>query len=217
MNKLVILAIVFAVIRQFIGAAKRARDAAAADGGVGNRPAGTSREVRSDASSVAVGKTQGKALGLEEVLREIERIKAGAPGAGASLRQVVAQAKASNRNVVTVRRPSAASTAPVTLPESAGVVGRRSSGSSRFPDAQSPAPVDQDDIGEQVAERRKREAEARDYALAAEDHSAFDQLVRTESADNTAVKGPTNQQLRDAIVWREILGPPVGLREGEEG
>ena len=35
-------------------------------------------------------------------------------------------------------------------------------------------------------------------------------------ADKTATRGYTLQQLRKAVVWREILGPPVSMRgEGE--
>jgi hypothetical protein len=43
-----------------------------------------------------------------------------------------------------------------------------------------------------------------------------DAQIRTEPADHTAARTYTPQQLRDAVVWREILGPPVGLRGGEE-
>ena len=36
------------------------------------------------------------------------------------------------------------------------------------------------------------------------------------AADKTATRGYTARQLRDAVVWREILGPPVSLRGEEE-
>jgi hypothetical protein len=74
--------------------------------------------------------------------------------------------------------------------------------------------VDQDDAAEAIEARRVGAAAARDKAVTQADHSAFDQRIRQEVADKTAVRY-TPQQLRDAIVWREILGPPVSLREGE--
>ena len=39
------------------------------------------------------------------------------------------------------------------------------------------------------------------------------QRIRQEPADHTAVRKYTPAQLRDAIVWREILGPPVSERD----
>jgi hypothetical protein len=37
--------------------------------------------------------------------------------------------------------------------------------------------------------------------------------VRQEVADHTAVQRKyTPEQLRNAVVWREILGPPVAVR-----
>ncbi len=60
-------------------------------------------------------------------------------------------------------------------------------------------------------------AEAQGKPLTKADHRAFDERIRQEPADKTATKGYTARQLRDAVVWREILGPPVSLRgEGEE-
>ena len=41
----------------------------------------------------------------------------------------------------------------------------------------------------------------------------FDTRIRQEPADHTAVRRYTPAQLRDAIVWREILGPPVSERD----
>jgi hypothetical protein len=74
--------------------------------------------------------------------------------------------------------------------------------------------VDQDDAAEAIVARRISAAAARDKAVTQADHAAFDERIRKEVADKTAVRY-TPQQLRDAIVWREILGPPVSLREGE--
>ena len=74
--------------------------------------------------------------------------------------------------------------------------------------------IDQDDEVEQTVARRIRAAAARDTARSPVDHAAFDEGIRQQPAEHTAVRTYTAQQLRDAIVWREILGPPVSLRDG---
>jgi hypothetical protein len=76
--------------------------------------------------------------------------------------------------------------------------------------------VDQDDDAERVVARRIADAEARSAPRTRADHHAFDQRIRQEPADKTATRTLTRRQLRDAVVWREILGPPVSLR-GESG
>ena len=75
------------------------------------------------------------------------------------------------------------------------------------------ARVDQDDEAERIIARRAAAASARSGPLTRADHAAFDQRIRQEPADHTAVRALTPQQLRDAVVWREILGPPVSERE----
>jgi hypothetical protein len=40
--------------------------------------------------------------------------------------------------------------------------------------------------------------------------------IRQEPADHTSTPA-YSRQLRDAVVWREILGPPVALRNETEG
>jgi hypothetical protein len=74
--------------------------------------------------------------------------------------------------------------------------------------------VDQDDEAENIETRRIQAAAARDSARTRVDHVAFDQRIRQETVDHTGTRAYTAQQLRDAIVWREILGPPVSLRDG---
>ena len=87
----------------------------------------------------------------------------------------------------------------------------------RDPKRQARAEVDQDDEAEQIVARRMAAAEAQGKPLTKADHRAFDARIRQEPADKTATQGYTTRQLRDAVVWREILGPPVSLRgEGEE-
>jgi hypothetical protein len=73
--------------------------------------------------------------------------------------------------------------------------------------------VDQDDEAERVVARRLAEAEGRIRPLTKADHLAFDQRIKQEPADKTATRGYSVRRLRDAVVWREILGPPVSLRD----
>ena len=72
---------------------------------------------------------------------------------------------------------------------------------------------DQDSGAEELVRRRIVAAEARSGTLTRADHKAFDKRIRQEPADHTAVPRYTTAQLRNAIVWREILGPPVSERE----
>jgi len=78
------------------------------------------------------------------------------------------------------------------------------------------AVVDQDDAAEQVIAQRLAAAEANAAPRTRADHVAFDSRIRQEPADKTATRGYTLQQLRKAVVWREILGPPVSMRREEE-
>jgi hypothetical protein len=73
--------------------------------------------------------------------------------------------------------------------------------------------VDQDDQAEQIETQRIAAAAARDAPRSKSDHAEFDQRIRQEPADHTATRAYTPQQLRDAMVWREILGPPVSMRD----
>ena len=70
----------------------------------------------------------------------------------------------------------------------------------------------QDADAEQLVQRRITAASARDTARTKADHIQFDERIRKEPADQTGTRGYTAKQLRDAIVWREILGPPVSER-----
>ncbi len=76
------------------------------------------------------------------------------------------------------------------------------------------ARVDQDDEAERVIAHRAASAAARSGGQTAADHRKFDQTIRQEPADHTATRRLTPRQLRDAVVWREILGPPVSERDG---
>jgi hypothetical protein len=72
---------------------------------------------------------------------------------------------------------------------------------------------DLDDEAEKVVAERRAAAEANLRPLSGADHRLFDDRIRQEPADQTAARAYTLKQLREAVVWREILGPPVSLRE----
>lgn len=70
----------------------------------------------------------------------------------------------------------------------------------------------QDADAEQLVQKRIRAAASRDNTRTKADHLEFDQRIRQEAAEHTAAPLYSAKQLRDAIVWREILGPPVSER-----
>jgi hypothetical protein len=76
--------------------------------------------------------------------------------------------------------------------------------------------VDQDDEAERVVAGRLAAAEGRSRARTKADHLAFDQRIRQEPADKTATRGHSRRRLQEAVVWREILGPPVSLRDSTD-
>jgi len=75
-------------------------------------------------------------------------------------------------------------------------------------------PVARDQQIEAVTARRLREAEARNQALTLADHKAFDRKVR---AAPTAAPRRTRRRppMQQAMIWREVLGPPIALRDRE--
>jgi len=73
--------------------------------------------------------------------------------------------------------------------------------------------VDQDEEAEQVIARRAAAAAARTAARTPADRGRPEQRIRQEPADRTATRPLTPRQLRDAMIWREILGPPVAERD----
>jgi hypothetical protein len=72
--------------------------------------------------------------------------------------------------------------------------------------------VDLDDAGAAAAARRIKEAEARNRPHAAVDHRAFDERIRVAEATHEAERFDP-ERLKQAIIWREILGPPKALQE----
>ncbi|MFZ5624488.1 MAG: hypothetical protein ACOY71_08660 [Gemmatimonadota bacterium] len=69
-----------------------------------------------------------------------------------------------------------------------------------------------------LAERRAALVEEHNRRLTAADHRAFDQRIRQAQADATrtaaaARLGARAASIRDHVIWREILGPPLALRD----
>ena len=161
------------------------------------RPAGTSDPTQQEGSR------------LERVLRELER----------SLEQVAEKQSGSGSRLPAPQHPSPSRLPVPPVAEEEDVEERDSleepervvsleTGVSRRERAE----YDQDSEAEAIVQRRIEAASARDRALGKSDHKAFDAKVRQEVADHTAVRRYTPAQLRDAVVWREILGPPVSER-----
>jgi hypothetical protein len=125
------------------------------------------------------------------------------------------------------------------LPDEEGPLGRRSQ--TRLPEAEeaeereslevdrepvsleAPEPsrtrveVDQDEGAEALVQRRIQAAMARNRPLSVADHKEFDQKLRVTAAKAATVKlAPSIRRLRNAIIWREVLGPPLGLRDRQE-
>jgi hypothetical protein len=72
--------------------------------------------------------------------------------------------------------------------------------------------IDLDDQGEAIVARRIHEAELRNRAWQASDHRAFDARIRRVKAVPSAA-APAAARLREMMIWREVLGPPVALRD----
>lgn len=75
------------------------------------------------------------------------------------------------------------------------------------------AVVDFDDEAEQIAARRIASIQENSRELGVSDHVKFDERIRREATDATTTPAVSIALLRNAIVWREILGPPVSLRD----
>lgn len=76
--------------------------------------------------------------------------------------------------------------------------------------------VDLDESSAEVARRRREAAARRETGRTEADHTAFDARIRQEPADATRVAVPAPESrpdLRQALVWREILSPPKSLRD----
>jgi hypothetical protein len=70
-----------------------------------------------------------------------------------------------------------------------------------------------DDQAAEVAQRRLREAEARNREWQLADHKAFDIRIRAPKPEPTdATRVASRHRLREAMILREVLGPPKALQ-----
>lgn len=70
-----------------------------------------------------------------------------------------------------------------------------------------------DEEAEAIAQRRIKSAQDRNRSHAAVDREKFDRSVRKADEPVVPRQRVTVQGLRDAFVWREILGPPKSLQD----
>ncbi len=155
---------------------------------------------RTESPGRPAGGTQGEALKLEELFRVLTG-GPGAPGSGPMGRRSAPPAELAED----VEERASLEVEERVLNLEATPVARASR-----------RDVDHDDEAEGVVQARIRAAEMRNRPLNLADHAAFDARIRQEPADNTRTAAPLRRSLRDAIVWREILGPPVSLRDSSD-
>ena len=75
--------------------------------------------------------------------------------------------------------------------------------------------IDQDAQAEEIVRRRIAVAEAHNRPKTRADHAKFDRAIRSAPAEVTRTpKVPRlpGKGLRQALIWLEILGPPVSRR-----
>ncbi len=160
----------------------------------GPRPGGGVVQTRGRMPVAGADATQREGMRLEQLLRELGRTLD--QTAGPAVRRPDRQLPAAKD----VEEGRSLEVAPVVRSlESGPVRGER-------------AVVDQDDEAERIVAQRIAAAEANAAPLTGADHRAFDARIRQEPADKIATRTLTLRQLRQAFVWREILGPPVSLR-----
>ena len=79
--------------------------------------------------------------------------------------------------------------------------------------AERPVEISQSDAMQVLVQKRIDAAELRNREWRLEDHRRFDQAIR-EAKPAKVVKrlSPAHQSLRQAMIWNEVLQPPVSLR-----
>ena len=78
-----------------------------------------------------------------------------------------------------------------------------------------PKRIDYDDDAEALVQRRVTAAQVRDGAMSPVDHRRFDTAIRAKAP--AAAQAPESRAtaLRRAMVWHEVLSPPLSLRDGD--
>jgi hypothetical protein len=187
------------------------------------------------------GGTQQEGFSLEKVLREIERVKRQAEQrqapAGPPSRRPTAPPPRSSEPAPTLEHPRAARVGRMAQvkQDERGPLGRRANvelpsaeeaeDRTSFDDMVAPATprrpvdqasrlrtvIDQDEAAEAVVARRLREVEARNRPISAADHAAFDKSIRQGDGSTAPPARFGADQIRQAYIWKEILGQPKSL------
>jgi hypothetical protein len=195
---LIVLGVIYFIVSQVQKAGKR-----------GGRPAIQPPDRQPPSASGSAREEQ--RLSLDTILKEIERVK----------RQKQLEQPEPARPPLLSSRPAAkpmvASRAgppqrPEVIQDERGPLGRVAK--TRLESAGDvEVRISADEQAEGVVQQRLREVAARNRPLAEADHQAFDQQVRAGEGPPGATRRYTADQLRQALVWREILGPPKALEE----
>ena len=75
------------------------------------------------------------------------------------------------------------------------------------------ARIDQAAATEALVQQRIAAAELRNREWRLEDHRRFDQKIRESSEVTVRRVSPATRSLRQAMIWNEVLQPPVSLRD----
>lgn len=212
---LVVLLVAFAVIRALAQAGKRARTALDQAREDALRRAHERVQTTTGAGDAA-GDADDGPFTLEKVLRQIERVKLEAERQRAG-------------------RPARPRRAPAQAWDEAGPLGRRSrvalpsaeevedseslEGPAQITNLEEEAPVAAPRPASRIvrtgsaAARITQRVSVRPAPAVETTPPVIDPRLRPAAADHTGVRTPGVQQLREAFIWREILGPPAALRE----
>jgi hypothetical protein len=185
--------------------------------------------------------TQQESLSLESILREIERVKqqGQAPARREPFQRPAPPPRPAPQPRVAPPLPSRRPPPPrrkEVLQDDRGPMGRR--GRARLPDAEEVEDltslegaslevpeslenfdevhrrrpmVDHDAEAEAIVQRRIDAARTRDREHREVDHQAFHARIRGDEPQPGKERRHSVNRLREAMVWREILGPPKGL------
>lgn len=75
-----------------------------------------------------------------------------------------------------------------------------------------PVEISQSDAMQVLVQKRIDAAELRNREWRLEDHRRFDQAIREAKVVKVRRISPAHQSLRQAMIWNEVLQPPVSLR-----
>jgi|CXWL01.1.fsa_nt_gi hypothetical protein len=78
-----------------------------------------------------------------------------------------------------------------------------------------PQRIDYDDDAEALVQRRVTAAQKRDGAMVPDDHRRFDTAIRSKTPVKAAAPETQAMALRRAMIWHEVLSPPLSLRDGD--